>query len=152
MIILVVIASVSGQAVVAGGGLAGMSLKGGREEARTRQVVVWKQWNRCGVVSGQVQSWFVSSHTSRLSSPTEHAQDVSAKRRRCMCWKYALSKLYACWVGHSAEQFAVIDLAIHSISWETRRELPMLWHSKDWQIESFFLILWCHALLVEWNV
>ena len=59
MIILVVIASVSGQAVVDGGGLAGMSLKGGakkpelakllcensvfegrREEARTRQVVV----------------------------------------------------------------------------------------------------------------
>ena len=49
-------ASVSGQAIVVGGGLAGMSLKGGGEEARTRQVVVRKQWSRCGVVAGQVQS------------------------------------------------------------------------------------------------
>ena len=40
VLILVVIPSVSGQAVVVGGGLAGMSLKGGAKKPRTRQVVV----------------------------------------------------------------------------------------------------------------
>ena len=94
-----------------------------------------------------------------------------------------------CWVGHSAEQFAVINFAIHSISWERRglnpgsadktlnmkirhgrmgttrsgacgliwlntRELPRMWHSKDWQIDSSLLIqwiAWCMTVLSWWS-
>ena len=49
--------------------------EGRGEEARTRQVVVWKQWSRCGVVAGQVQSGSVSGCTPWWSFSTHRGKE-----------------------------------------------------------------------------
>ena len=75
MLILVVMASVSGQAIVVGDGLAGMSLKGGREELELAKLLCENSGADVEVVVGQVESGSVFGCTPWWSFSTHHGKE-----------------------------------------------------------------------------